>query len=366
MPEDLKTTPLWEEHQKQGAKITVFHGWKMPLEFKGGARAEHGAVRKRAGLFDISYMGKIRVQGKGAGQVLQRLLTNEVRCLKKNQAQYTLLCNEAGGIEDDLVMYCVQEGTEYLLCVNGSRVGWDLKWIQSRLSPGEGVVVRDESSHWGLVALQGPLSPGILSSVLNQPAILNLKRFCFQPCAFEGGEVVVCATGYTGERGFEIFVPRGQTVSFWKKIMAGPGGGPEPAGLAARDTLRIEMKYPLYGQDLTPQTDPYSAGLGGVVKNTGPFTGQKALSVLKSRVQTRWVGFELMGKGGVPRPGAKVFLKGQRVGAVSSGAFSPCLNKMIGMAHVKKHLSHPGQVLEVSIHQNPVPAKVVDTPFINR
>lgn len=365
MPESLKTTPLFEEHKRQGAKMTVFHGWKMPLEFQGG-RAEHLAVRKTAGLFDISHMGKIRVQGGGALQGLQRLLTNEACRLKKNQAQYTLLCNEEGGIEDDLILYCFQEGTDYLLCVNGSRVEWDLKWIKSRLSKKEGEV-RDESSHWGLVALQGPLSPQILSTVLNQPELLNLKRFRFQPCGFEGGKVIVCATGYTGEKGFEIFVPWGQTLSFWRKIMTSPGlPPPTPSGLGARDTLRIEMKYPLYGQDLNAKTDPYSVGLEGVVKNTAHFTGQKALALLKSRIKTKWVGFSTMEKRGVPRPGAGVFLKGQSVGTVSSGAFSPCLNKMIGMAHIQKHLSQVGRGLEVSIHGELVPVKVVDTPFINR
>ncbi len=341
--------------------MVPFYGWRMPLYFSG-SRKEHLSVRKASGVFDVSHMGEIRLKGPLALKTLSRLLVSNVSALKKNQCQYSLLCNREGGILDDLIVYCFEPQTDYLLCVNCSRSLFHRNWIKKH-APGEGVSVEDESLKWSQLAVQGPFAPDLTSQILKTNKLLSLKRFRFQRVNFENSTLVVSATGYTGEKGFEILSPLPVTLSLWKKIRK---AGIPPCGLAARDTLRMEMKYPLYGQDLGPDINPHAAGLSRMITNPHPFIGKEAL--LKKHFSTLWVGFQLKEtQNGVPRYGQVVFSKNQqKIGTVTSGAYSPSSESMLGMAHIHKDFCTPGQKILVEIHKTQSLAEVVATPFINR
>ena len=367
----LRETALIEEHRQCGAKFMAFHGWKLPLEFSGSTR-EHLNVRKNVGLFDVSHMGEIRVQGEGALKFLQKCLTNNVAVLEKNQTQYNLLCNKQGGIVDDLILYCVESGKDYLLCVNSACLEVDWKWL-NRYSD-ETVVLRNESDQWAQLALQGPKAPSLLAAVLKAhkengfyEAELKMKKNHFQWFSFSEDPILVSATGYTGERGFEILISSKKVSGLWREMMEkGKDFGCLPSGLSARDTLRMEMKYPLYGKDLNKNTDPHSAGLSWAIKNPTDFIGSTALFDVKKQVKKKWVGFQLSQMTGVPRSGSRILVEGIPVGEVTSGAKSPTLNRMIGLGYVVVEYSSPSQCIYVEIHQNPVPAEIVATPFIKK
>ena len=388
----LKNTPLKEEHIRLGAKFMLFYGWKLPLEFSQ-AKAEHLNVRKNAGLFDVSHMGEIRVRGKEALALLEKCLSNNVARLKKNRVQYNFLCNEQGGVIDDLMLYCLKEKQDYLLCVNASRTEVDLEWLQKHNSFSS-VKVEDESSKWAQLALQGPKSFEILSSVLEQKnsggdiVLKKIKKNDFQWGSFKGETILVSATGYTGEKGFEIFISPKKVGLLWRTILE-EGQSKEclPVGLAARDTLRMEMKYPLYGKDLNEKRDPHSAGLSWAVKNPGPFIGSEALKKIKKNIKTKWVGFKLFSDSsvtGVPRMNNRILgylssppmwekadehlsisvKKIVPVGEVTGGALSPSLGEVIGLGYVPLEYVSQGQKIYVEVHQTPVPAKVVTGPFL--
>ena len=366
----LKETPLIEEHRRLGAKLISFHGWKLPLEFSGSGR-EHLNVREKAGLFDVSHMGEIRLRGDQALETLEKCLTNNVSVLKENQAQYNFMCNETGGIIDDLILYCFKPGKDYLLCVNASCLEKDLKWLKQH-----GLCeISNESDQWAQLALQGPMASSILFSVLkfhkvlkgddNGKSVLEMKTNQFECFSFLGSSIVVSATGYTGERGFEILVSPEKAPILWRSILEkGEESDCLPVGLAARDTLRMEMKYPLYGNDLNEDIDPHSAGLSWVVKNPHNFIGSAALSRIKK--DKKLVGFQLLSAQGVPRRNSRIWVEGEPVGRVTSGAKSPSLNRMIGLGYIPIEYSSPSQKMEVEIHQNPVPAEIVATPFIKK
>ena len=361
----LKTTPLIEEHQKLGAKLFAFHGWKLPLEYSG-SRQEHLNVRKHVGIFDVSHMGEIRIRGNKALQAIEKLFTNNATVLKKHQAQYTLLCNEEGDILDDLILYCLKPQTDYLLCVNAARCLFDLNWI-SKHNPFKDVLIQNESDLWAQIALQGPKSSQLLSQVLNQNTLQNMKKFAFDFFPFNGEQILVSTTGYTGEKGFEILTSKATAPLLWRKILKqGQDSCCLPIGLAARDTLRIEMKYPLYGNDLSEKWDPFSAGLGWAVKNPGKFIGSSALKIKQQKITQKWIGFKLLQTEGVPRRGQGIYMDGEQIGEVTSGTKSPCLNRMIGMGYVNRKYSTPGQMLHIDIHQNLIPAEIVATPFIKK
>ena len=366
----LKETPLIEEYRRLGAKLIPFHGWKLPLEFSGSGK-EHLNVREKAGLFDVSHMGEIRLKGNQALKTLEKCLTNNVSVLTENQAQYNFMCNETGGIIDDLILYCFKPGEDYLLCVNASCLEKDLKWLRQHSL----CDVSNESDQWAQLALQGPMAPSILFSVLKShkvlregdysKLVLEMKVNRFECFSFLGSPIVVSATGYTGEKGFEILVSPEKAPILWRDILE-KGGKSDclPVGLAARDTLRMEMKYPLYGNDLNEDTDPHSAGLSWVVKNPHNFIGSAALSRIKR--DKKWVGFQLLSAQGVPRLNSRILVEGEPVGKVTSGSKSPSLNRMIGLGYIPIEYSSPSQKLEVEIHQNPVPAEIVATPFIKK
>jgi len=359
-------TPFIEEHRSLSAKMVNFHGWKLPLEFSGSTQ-EHLNVRKHVGLFDVSHMGQIRITGHKALHTLEKLFTNNSSALQKNQAQYTLLCNEKGGILDDLILYCLKPQEDYLLCVNASRCAFDTNWILQN-NPYSKVQVKNETLNWAQLALQGPQSDLLLAQLLHQKDLLHMKKLTFHWYPFRKEQILVSATGYTGEKGFEILIPKSVAVSFWRDLLTqGKDFSCLPTGLAARDTLRIEMKYPLYGNDLNEDKDPYSAGLGWTVKNSSNFIGSKALSFLREqKPQQKWIGFKLEKKAGVPRQGQAIYFQNTPIGEVTSGAKSPCLHQMIGMGYVQQKYSSPGQKLHIAIHQNLIPAEVVATPFIKQ
>ncbi len=364
----LKESYLIEEHRRLSAKFIPFHGWKLPLEYNN-AKTEHLAVRNTAGLFDVSQMGEIRVTGPCALKTLEHLLSNHIGKLQNHQAQYNLLCNSEGGIIDDLIVYCLKYGEDYLLCVNASRCSTDFAWIQKN-NLFKDTNIQDESDQWTQLALQGPKAIDILSAVLpstSKEEILSIKKFQFQWLSFNKKKIMVSATGYTGEQGFEILVSPQQATELWQQILKeGSRWGCVPVGLAARDTLRMEMKYPLYGNDLNEKTNPYCMGLSWVVKNPKKFIGSEALLQKQGSIQQKWVGFKLLNSNsGIPRKNYSVLLKdNQLLGKVTSGALSPCLNEVIGMALIDKQFANMEQLIYIQIHGDLIPAKIVATPFI--
>ena len=359
----LRETFLIEEHRRCGARFVNFHGWKLPVEFSGST-AEHLNVRKNSGLFDVSHMGEIRIKGPGALKLLEKCLTNNVAALKKNRTQYNFLCNEQGGVIDDLILYCLKPDEDYLLCVNAACMKKDLDWFRRYKSIyDEEVCLQNESDRWAQLALQGPGAPSLLAAVFEKEAE-TLKKNHFLWFSFQSEPVLVSATGYTGEKGFEMLVSGGKASDLWREILEkGKNRGCLPSGLAARDTLRMEMKYPLYGKDLNENTDPHSAGLSWAIKNPKNFIGSAALSLIKKKIRKKWVGFQLSRPTGVPRTGNRILVEGTAVGEVTSGAKSPVLGQMIGLGYVPIEYSSVSQCIEVEIHQDPVPAEVVATPF---
>lgn len=347
---ELKTTPLFEHHKKLGAKIIPFAGWKMPLEFSN-ARKEHLAVRKAVGIFDVSHMGEIQIKDPKALEFLSSIVTNNVQDLRENHCQYTLMCNEQGGILDDMILYCLKKPSDYLLCVNAGNVGKILKWMKSCSK----ISIEDVSEKWGQIAVQGPDSKTLIQKIF--PSI-SLKRFHFCPIDFQESSHLISRTGYTGEDGFEILSPKEKALKLWEELLSLKA---MPAGLSARNTLRLEMKYPLYGSDMDEAVTPCEMGLTWACKNKSDFIGKKAC--FKS-AEKRWVGFEVLEKSGIPRTSYAVFSTDkERIGSVTSGAFSPSLEKMIGLALVKKDFSKQGCRFFVQIHGNMALSQVVPTPF---
>ena len=364
----LKTTPLIKEHQKLQARFIDFYGWKLPLKFGSNtAREEHLNVRRAAGLFDISYMSKIRVIGPTALQALEKLLTNNIRIIQKNQSQYNLLCNEKGGIIDDLIVYCMKFQTEYLLIGNGSRQDKVYQWIKDSCSNDREVTIQDESQKWAMMALQGPASFSILQKILQLNNVRTMKKRTWQFSSFLGDNVMMAATGYTGEKGFELLLPSEKASNLWQAILKqGKEFNCLPVGLAARDTLRLEMKYPLYGVDLNEDIDPYSANLAWVVKNSAGFIGKEALMQVRYKIQRKWIGFQIKNSAGLPRRGMPIWVQNKRIGEVTSGAMSPCLNYIIGTGYVDSEYSHIGQMIQIEVHQSQISAEIVATPFIKK
>lgn len=355
-----KATPLKDEHVRAGAKMVDFAGWYMPVEYKG-LRHEHAVVREKVGLFDVSHMGEIRLKGPKALASVEWLTTNEVAKLQAGQAQYTLLPNDQGGVVDDLIVYCVTPGTDYLLCVNASNTDKDHAWI---VKNNRGAEIVNESSMWGQIAVQGPKAMELIGKVFpGEPPPI----FEFRKAKFNGSEVLVARTGYTGEDGVEVFVPSALTAQLWVKLLeVGAPLGVEPIGLGARDTLRTEMKYPLYGHELDDTTNPYSAGLGWVVKPTKKdFVGRALILAEKEKgLKRKLIGFKMRERG-IPRQGYKLFSKdGREAGITTSGTLSPTLNDNIGIGYLDVELATEGTEFNVEIRGRMVGAAVVKTPFV--
>lgn len=342
-----------------------FAGWYMPVEYSG-LRQEHVAVRSTVGLFDVSHMGEVRIRGPKALESVESLTTNYAGKLENGQAQYSLLPNDKGGLVDDLIVYCVEKGSEYLLCVNASNTDKDFAWMQANDRFGSEIV--NESELWGQIAVQGPKAMELVARVCGED-VKNIPAFEFRSIGFGGSALLVARTGYTGEDGVEIFVPATFTVTLWRSLLKkGADLGVVPVGLGARDTLRTEMKYSLYGHEIDDVINPYAAGLGWVIKpEKKDFIGRAAIVGGKEKgLPRKLIGF-MMRDRGIARQGYKLFAKdGREIGWVTSGTPSPSLNENIGIGYVDNEFAGLGSLIDVDIRGRKVAAEVMPTPFVNR
>jgi aminomethyltransferase len=361
----LRKTPLHAVHRESGAKMVSFGGWEMPVEYSG-LIAEHMAVRKAAGLFDVSHMGEFEVEGPGALAFLQRVTANHVGKLAEGQAQYSALTLPNGAPADDVILYRRGED-RYLMVVNAGNREKDWNWLESQRA-GE-VALRDRSDDTALLALQGPRAQEILQRLtpLDLPA---LPFYHFAEGLVGGVSAMVARTGYTGEDGFEIFVPPAEAEGLWRRMIeTGSGQGLVPAGLGARDTLRLEAKMCLYGNDLDETTTLVEAGLGWIVSlesDKGDFVGRAVLEGQKKNGAPRkLVGFEMTGRG-IARHGYPVLLADEAVSTVSSGSYAPFLRKNIGLVYLPASHSAVGTAFTVDVRGHHVSARVVPTPFYKR
>lgn len=364
----MKKTPLNQTHIDLGARMVDFGGWHMPVQYSGLSQ-EHQAVRTKAGLFDVSHMGEVSVEGEEAENFLNFLVTNNVSKLTDGQAQYTVMCYEDGGIVDDLLVY--RRGpTRYLLCINAGNSDKDWKWIEQHAEKFPGVAVKNRSEEYSQIAIQGPLAAQILQKITSYD-LSKVKYYHFAETEISGHPVILSRTGYTGEDGFEIYAPAAFGAQLWKQLMdAGTPMGMLPAGLGARDTLRTEMKMPLYGHEIDQTTNPIDAGLGWVVKLDKPedFLGKSSLLKAKSEGPKRaLVGLRVLDRG-IARQGYEIFDSESKVkvGTVTSGTPSPTLGTNIAIGYVPYELRAPGTKLSVKIRDRHFPAEVVPTPFYKR
>jgi len=363
--ENLARTPLYDCHVELGARLVEFAGWEMPVQY-AGVIDEHRAVRTAAGIFDVSHMGEVRVRGAGAEPFLQRLTPNDVSKLAPGRAHYSGLLTERGTYIDDLLIYRLA-ADDFLVVVNASNAPRDFEWIASRArdlkSDGMEAEVVDESDRWALIALQGPKAKEILEPL--SPGASELRYYGFRQGQVDGRPALISRTGYTGEDGFELYVDPEDAPALWRRLL---DAGASPAGLGARDTLRLEAAMALYGHEIDETTTPWEAGLDWVVKlDKGDFLGRDALAAQKAAgVPRKLVGFEVEGRG-IARQGHPVLsAEGETVGAVTSGTWSPTFEKALGLAYVPPGLAAPGTPLILDVRGRQLAARVVDTPFYRR
>jgi aminomethyltransferase len=367
----MKNTPFTQKHIERGARMAPFAGYNMPISYSG-INDEHHTVRKNAGVFDVSHMGEFILKGEGALDLIQRVTTNDASKLTAGKAQYSCLTNEQGGIVDDLLVYCIEENKVYMLVVNASNVEKDWNWIQKHNTPPEGgqggVEMHNISDDTALLAVQGPNATRILQTLTGMD-ILNLKYYTFVRGEFAGVKnVVVSATGYTGAGGVEIYFESKEdnAEKIWTAIFeAGASQGIKPIGLAARDTLRLEMGYSLYGNDIDDTTSPLEAGLGWITKlSKDNFTAKDILQKQKEQgIKRKLVGFEMVDKG-IPRSHYEICDKeGNQIGYVTSGTQSPSLGKAIGMGYVELAHAAIDSVVYIKVRDKQLQAKVVKIPF---
>lgn len=363
----MKKTPLNALHIEAGARMVDFGGWHMPVQYSSLTQ-EHHAVRTKAGLFDVSHMGEVTVEGEAAEKFLNFLLTNDVARLVDGQVQYTLMCQDSGGVIDDLLVY--RRGpNKYLLCINASNIEKDVAWIEKTAAKFPGATVKNVSSEFCQIALQGPLSAQILSRVTDYD-LAALKYYHFTETDLLGIPCLLSRTGYTGEDGFEIYAPTDAAPKIWRALMeAGGPLGLVPCGLGARDTLRTEAKFPLYGHEITLETNPLEAGLGWVVKlEKENFIGKSAIANVKTNgLKRQLVGIKVLDKG-IPRQGYEVFDASQKspIGIVTSGTLSPSLNFPIAIAYVANGQHTVGNKVSIKIRDRFFPAEIIKTPFYKR
>jgi aminomethyltransferase len=351
---DLKHSPLESAHQALGARLVPFAGWNMPVQYSS-IIDEHHAVRQKAGIFDISHMGQFIVNGPGAEAWLNRMLTNNISKLAPGQGQYTIMLNENGGVIDDLIAYRTGE-TEYFLVVNASMIDEDFFWMAGHQP--EDVTLRNESDLWAGMAIQGPLAAEIFSKACPGEILPDRNGI-----ATTTSGAVVCRTGYTGEDGFEFFCPASEGISWWEKFLS---VGAAPCGLGARDTLRLEMGYPLNGSDLSPERSPIEAGLGFFCDlEKGDFIGRETLVRHKTEgPPLKLTAIQYTGKGAPPRAHYPVAsAEGEVIGELASGVLSPSLMTGIGMAYLPAQYSKPGTSLQIDVRGRLFPATVVKKPF---
>ena len=358
----MKNTALTPIHEKLGAKMVPFAGYNMPVSYEG-INIEHETVRNGVGVFDVSHMGEFLVEGPNALALIQKVTSNDAAKLEIGQAQYSCLPNENGGIVDDLIVYRVKEET-YLLVVNASNIEKDWNHISSYNSDFK-AEMRNLSDNYALLAIQGPKSIEAMQS-LTSVDLAAIKFYTFKVADFAGIEhVIISATGYTGSGGFEIYCKNEEVEQVWNKVLeAGADFGIKPIGLAARDTLRLEMGYCLYGNDINDETSPLEAGLGWITKFTKDFVNSEALAKEKAAGSTKkLIGFELTDRG-IPRQGYTIVSdEGETIGEVTSGTMSPSLGKGLGLGYVKTEFAKAGTSINIQIRKNTVAATVVKLPF---
>jgi len=360
----MKKTPLYEKHLGLNAKMIGFGGWLLPVEYTGIIE-EHRQVRSAAGLFDVSHMGEVIIRGKDAGAFLQELLTNDLSKAADGKVVYSPMCYDNGGVVDDLLVYKFSDDY-YLIVTNAANTEKDFEWIREHLTGDTEAV--NVSDSWAQIAIQGPSAESILQEAADYP-LKDIRFFTFVPevnvC---GVPAMVSRTGYTGEDGFEIYLPREKATVVWDGLLeSGRGMGLVPAGLGARDTLRLEAALPLYGHELSPDITPLEAGLGIFVKlNKDSFIGKEALLRQHDRgLERKLAGFEMTGRG-IPRNGYDIMDGDNRIGFVTSGSYSPSLGQNIGLAMADIRYSEPGTEFDVIIRNRPVRARTVELPFYRK
>ncbi len=351
---NLLKTPLHAAHLALKARMVDFAGWDMPVLYTG-ILEEARAVRAGVGLFDISHMGRIHLEGSGATALLQSLTTNNVETLKPSEAQYSLLTNPDGGVIDDIIIYRAAD-EEYWVVINASNAQKDIDWITQHLP--DSVALEDWSSRTAMIAVQGPNAPAVVAELAKNAALMELKRFQYHQGDLLGATTIFCRTGYTGEDGFEIIVPAESAEEIWNALVAAGG---VPCGLGARDALRIEAGYPLYGHEIDDTTTPVEAGLMWVVDLNKPvFTGHQKIRDVKAKGSaTRLVGLTLPTERLVPRQGFAVYSGDTLVGHVTSGVFSPMRNHGVAMAYIAKEFAKTGTALQIEIRSKRANAVVV-------
>ncbi len=361
----MKTTALTKVHEALGAKMVPFAGYLMPVSYEG-VTTEHATVRESVGVFDVSHMGEFLIEGPSALDLIQKVSSNDASKLTIGRAQYSCLPNETGGIVDDLIIYKIKEET-YLLVVNASNIEKDWEHIQ-KYNEQYGAVMRNISDSYSLLAIQGPKAVAAMQS-LTSVALDEIKFYHFVVGDFAGfPHVIISATGYTGSGGFEIYCKNEEVSQIWDKVLeAGAAFGIKPIGLAARDTLRLEMGYCLYGNDIDDNTSPLEAGLGWITKFNKDFVNAQDLAKEKEApLSNKLVGFELNERG-IPRQDYELFDKdGTKIGRVTSGTMSPSLNKGIGLGYVSADMASPGTIIYIQIRKKRIPATVVKLPFYKK
>jgi aminomethyltransferase len=361
MNDTLKRTPLYHVHLSLGAKMVPFAGYEMPVQYPSGITAEHHAVREAAGLFDVSHMGEFMIHGPKAIDLVQLVSVNDAAVLEVGQCQYSAMCASDGGIRDDLVVYRMAD--HYMLVVNASRRAEDWAWIVEH-AKGLDVILVDRSDELGLVALQGPRAQEILDP-LTDVNLDDIAYYHFDVGIVAGRAATISRTGYTGEDGFELYVGEADTVAVWNALIEqGGGAGLLPSGLGARDSLRLEVGFPLYGNELDEEHTPLAGRLGWVVKlGKGEFSGRDALLRQKEEgVPERLVGIRLT-KRGFPRPGYAIVRDGKEIGSVTSGTVSPTLGYGVALGYVPTELASPDTEIGVRIRDKVIPGVVAQLPF---
>lgn len=357
----MKNTALSHIHEQLGAKMVPFAGYNMPVSYEG-VNAEHETVRTGVGVFDVSHMGEFLITGPNALDLLQKVCSNDISKIVDGQAQYNCMPNETGGIVDDLIVYKFEDG-KYLLVVNASNIDKDWNWITKQNTMG--AEMRNLSDDYSLLAIQGPKAVEAMQSLTSED-LSTINFYHFKVADFAGiAHVIISATGYTGSGGFEIYCKNSEVEQVWNKVMeAGKDFGIKPIGLAARDTLRLEMGFCLYGNDINDTTSPLEAGLGWITKFTKDFINSENLKKQKEEgVKRKLIGFELKERG-IPRHDYEIVDNhGKNIGIVTSGTMAPSLNKGIGLGYVTTEHSAPGTEIYIQIRNKPVAATVVKTPF---
>jgi aminomethyltransferase len=353
----LKRTPLYEAHVAAGAKLVPFAGWEMPVEYEG-IRPEHLTVRSACGVFDVSHMGEIETEGPGAVELLQRLLSNDVSKIEIGGAQYSVLCREDGGALDDLFTYRLGDD-RYLTVTNAANHERDFEWFEAHAVEFD-VEVRDRIEAYAMLAVQGPEAREIVGSLADRelPA-----RFHTAELTVGGAPALVCGTGYTGEDGVEILMAPDHATTVWDAVV---GGGASPTGLGARDTLRLEVNYCLYGNDLTEERTPIEAALGWCVKEDTGFIGSEACRRVREDGPAEILRPLVITGAGIPRQGNPIASGDQTVGEVTSGTLSPCLEVGIGMGYVRRDLAEPGTKVEIDVRGKRRPAEIRKAPLYSK